>query len=67
MAKSKAVSEALKQAIARSGLSYYEIAKQTGVQRSALTRFMSGERGLTLESTDAICLLLRLELRKGKR
>ena len=52
----------MRRAIKRSGMSKYAIAKATGIQESQLSRFMSGERGLSIEGITAICDLLRLEL-----
>ena len=60
--KRRPVSEQLKTAIERSGYSRYRIAKETDVSEAALSRFMSGERGLTLISTDALCDFLKLDL-----
>jgi len=62
------LTQQLKKAIRQSRLSRYVISKRTGIEQSALSRFMSGERGLTLESAEAICELLKLELcRKAKQ
>ena len=54
--------EQLRREIRRSGLSAYAIAKKTGIQQSQLSRFMSGERGLSLEGIDAVCELIGLQL-----
>jgi transcriptional regulator with XRE-family HTH domain len=55
-------SDQLRRIIAESGLSRYEIARRTGVDESALSRFMSGERGLTTDSIDRLAPALGLEL-----
>jgi transcriptional regulator with XRE-family HTH domain len=52
------------------GVSRYEICKQTGVDKAALSRFVSGERSLTLEAVDRMAAFLGLKLtgkRKAKR
>jgi transcriptional regulator with XRE-family HTH domain len=61
------VSETLRQAIKQSAESQYAISKGCGVEQSALSRFLSGERGLADKSIDAIAAYLGLELRPVKR
>ena len=59
------ISERLRQAIAAAadaGISRYRISKETGVEQSALSRFMSGERGLDLSSVEKLAAYLELEL-----
>jgi transcriptional regulator with XRE-family HTH domain len=59
------VSEQLRKAMERSGMTRYEIAKQAGIEQSSLSRFFSGERGLSQDAIDAICELLGLRLVSG--
>ena len=72
-AVSKSVSDVLRASIQRSALSRYEIAKRSGVEQSSLSRFFSGERGLSQGAIDALCALLGLHLvvrkprKRGKR
>lgn len=62
------LTQQLKKAIRESGYSRYAIWKQTGVEQATLSRFMAGKSGLTLESAEAICRLLKLSLaRNAKR
>ncbi len=56
----KPLSEQLRQAILTSGMSRYEISKQTGVSQSALSKFVLGHRGISVEAMDAVGLCLRL-------
>ena len=63
------MSEQLRQAINTSQISRYRISKETGVSQAALSRFMSGERSLTLDTVDVLADFLGLELvskRKGR-
>ncbi len=63
------MSEQLRQAIETSQYSRYRIWKETGVSQAALSRFMSGERSLTLDTVDVLADFLGLELvskRKGR-
>ena len=56
------ISEQLRKAITASGLSRCEIAKQSGIEQSALSRFMSGERGLSTSTLDKLADALGLEV-----
>ena len=60
--QSKPMSERLKDAIATSGTTRYRIAQDTGIAESALSRFMSGERGLSMEAIDQLLEYLGLEV-----
>lgn len=57
------VTAAVQQAIEDRGLSLYELARRTGVDHGALSRFLRGERTLTLESVDKLAAELRLTVR----
>ena len=60
------VSDVLRNAIAESGLSLYRISLDTGVVKSSLMRFVSGETSLRLDKADALAEYLGLELVKRK-
>lgn len=53
----------LRQAAEASGLSINELARQSGVNLSAVSRFMSGQRDLRLQSAAKLAAALNLELR----
>ena len=61
----KLLSDQLRDAIDRCGLSRYRIWKETGIPESNLSRFMSGAGGLSMESVDLIAELLRIQLDVG--
>ncbi|MCA9028585.1 MAG: helix-turn-helix domain-containing protein [Planctomycetaceae bacterium] len=65
--KHKLISDQLRDAIGASGETRYRISKETSIAQSALSRFMSGERGLTSSAIDTLCEYLNLELMKRKR
>lgn len=48
----------LRRLMKASGLSMYAIARDTGVDKAALSRFMAGDRGLSVESVESIAKLL---------
>ncbi len=54
--------ETLKFAIANSGKSRYAIAQESEVSEAVLSRFVSGERGITLETASKLSAVLGLSL-----
>ena len=54
--------EKLKQAIRDSDKSRYRLAQETGIAESALSRLMSGERGLSIEAAEKLADALDLEI-----
>ncbi len=64
MSKSKkpTLTDVLQKAIAESGLTLYRIAKDTGVVKTCLIRFMRGETSLRLDKADVLAEYLGLEL-----
>ena len=57
------LTEQLRQAILTSGKTRYAISKAAGVGQDTLSRFIHGERGLSMEAMDAIGQYLGLELK----
>jgi transcriptional regulator with XRE-family HTH domain len=56
------VVEQLRQAIRGSGQTLNQLSQRCGVGRDRLSRFLRGERDLTLEAAEKVCRVLRLEL-----
>jgi len=52
----------LRQAIRESGKTRYRLAEDSGIAESALSRLMSGERGLSIETADKLAETLGLEI-----
>ena len=65
--RAKTISGRLREAIERSGQTRYRIALATGISQAALSRFITGERGLALESADKLAAYLGLELMPVKQ
>jgi len=64
----KTLSGQLREAIVKSGVSRYEISKQTGVSQAALSKFVLGHRGISVKAMDAVGLFLGLSITtKSKR
>ena len=59
-------SDALREAIESGELSRYRISKMTDIDPGALSRFVHGKVGLSLETFDRLAVLLGLELRPVK-
>ena len=63
MAKRKPkVSDQLRGLIETCGISQYELAKLTHIDQSALSRFMSGQRGLSSKALDRLGEYLNLKI-----
>ncbi len=62
----KTMTEALKQAIAESELSYKALEKATGVTRQSIMGFAKGERTLRLDIADKLARYFGLEVKKCK-
>lgn len=65
-AGSNKLTDQLRNAIDASGLSRYQIAKETGIDESALAKFYNGKRGLSTDALNALgeCLDLRIIMRR---
>lgn len=60
--KPKPIDEALRDAIARSGLTHYAVGHLANVSTSQIDRFMAQERDIRLETAARIAAALNLEL-----
>ena len=60
----KKLSDQVRQALDDSGLTRYRIAKETGIDQSALAKFYNGHRGLSTDVLDRLgeYLGLRIEM-----
>jgi len=52
----------IRAAVKASGMSQYDLSRESGVSESAVSRFVSGERGLSMEALDAIAGVLGLHV-----
>jgi transcriptional regulator with XRE-family HTH domain len=60
------LSDQVRQAVDASGLSRYRISKDLGIAESTMSRFMTGQGGLSMEVLDALAELLDLNLAGSK-
>jgi transcriptional regulator with XRE-family HTH domain len=69
MAKKRSykLSDQLRQAIDDSGLSRYAISQETGIDQAALSRFVHGHVGLSLDAIDRISECLQLTITMGRK
>jgi transcriptional regulator with XRE-family HTH domain len=61
------LTDQLRKAIEDCGLTRYEIAKQTGIDESALAKFFNGHRGLSMEALNALGKFLQLTITMGRK
>lgn len=61
------LTDQLRQVIDDSGLTRYEIAKETGIDESALAKFYNGRRGLSMEALNALGEFLQLKIILGRK
>ena len=64
--KAMAMSDVVRQAIEASGLSLAELERRAGLSPAQLSRFVRGERTITLESVEKLAEVLRLRMVRGK-
>ena len=64
---SDTISEQLRNAIRGSGLTVYELAKQTGISSGQLYRFINGDRELRSSTMDELAAFFGMRLTKPKR
>jgi hypothetical protein len=60
--QNKQISDQIRAAIDASGLSRYRICCLTGIDQASMSKFMGGERGLSLAAVDRLGEVLGLEL-----
>jgi hypothetical protein len=57
------ITDALRRAIAESGLSYKSLSRETGVARASIQRFIDGRQSLRLDKADRLAAYFGLEVR----
>jgi transcriptional regulator with XRE-family HTH domain len=66
MGKQRAkLSDQVRRVVDASGLTRYRICKELGIAESTLSRFMSGQGGLSMEYLDRLAELLDLRIEAG--
>jgi len=65
--RKRTMTDVLKTAIERSGKTRYQIAQDTGILQTSLSRFMRGETSLRLDKADVLAEYLGLELKPRRR
>ena len=66
MGKRKTMTDEVRRAIEEAGITRYRICKDAEISEAAMSRFMRGQRGLTLRTLDRLAAVLDLHVRKGK-
>jgi ribosome-binding protein aMBF1 (putative translation factor) len=65
--KESTMTDALRAAISKSGVAYNALAKETGLKKASIIRFMRGETSLRLDLADKLAAYFGLELMQRKR
>lgn len=60
------LSAQLRSAVTESGKSQYRIAKATGISQPAITRFVNGDRSISLETADKLAAYFGMSLTDPK-
>jgi len=63
----KSFTEQLRRVIESCGQTRYALAKRMGIAQSTLSRFATGDRGLSMEAIDRLFDVLDLEIKPCKR
>ena len=61
------LSDQLRKAIREAACTRYAISKATGIDQAVLSRFLAGERGMSLDSIDKLGEFLKLSLVDDKQ
>ena len=65
--RTKLLTDQLRQAIDQSGITRYRIAKEAGINESALAQFYNGHRGLSMKVLNALGEYLELTITMGRK
>jgi len=58
----KRLTDQVRRAIEKSGVSRYRICREAGIDQASISRFMAGKTGLTLASLDRLADVLGLDV-----
>jgi plasmid maintenance system antidote protein VapI len=61
------MTEALRRVITESGIAHIAIAREAGVQRMSIVRFLSGRQSLRLDAADKLAAYFGLKVVQRKR
>ncbi len=61
------LTDQVRKAINDCGETRYRICQETGIDKATMSRFMSGERGLSMEALDAVADYLRLSIMSDQK
>lgn len=67
MSKKPLLSAVVREAIEASGKTRYQISQDTGIAQSMLSRFVNGERGLSLAALDVLLPYLGIEVKPPQK
>jgi transcriptional regulator with XRE-family HTH domain len=59
---SKPLTDQIRDAVRQSKLSRYRMCQETGIDKASMSKFLNGERGLSLAALDKLGALLKLKI-----
>jgi transcriptional regulator with XRE-family HTH domain len=62
---SKTLTDQIRDAVQESGLTCYRICAETGIDKGSMSKFLNGQRGLSLAHLDKLAELLGLRIAKN--
>jgi transcriptional regulator with XRE-family HTH domain len=65
--KLSTLQDQLRRIIDKSGMSRYEIANAAGLDHATMSRFYTGERGLSMAALESLAEVLKIKLISAKR
>ena len=67
MGRAKPFDDQLREIVRKCGHTQYRVAKETGIDESALSKFMRGERGLSMSAVNALAAYLNLVVKQKEK
>jgi len=64
---SKTLTDEIRDAVRQSELTCYRICQKTGIDKASMSKFLSGERGLSLAHLDKLAALLGLRITSKRK
>ena len=64
---SRTLTGQIREAVKQSDLTHYEMCRRTGIDKASMSKFVSGQRGLSLTHLDKLAALLDLRIAKGRK
>ena len=67
MRQEETLIDGVRRAVRESGMSQNAVARATGMDKAAVSRFVNSKRGLSMDSLNALGTVLKLRIEKGRQ